>query len=217
MASSTRSSALQDLVESELGWDPQVTWAHIGVTTHDGVVTLSGFVPSFAERLAAEHAALRVRGTRAVANELVVKLLMDRIDPEIAKDAADALRLNASVPATVKLTVSSGFVTLEGSCEWWFQRKAAEDAVRHVPGIRGVDNDIIIAPRVSSSAVRANIEDALRRSAEVDARQVEIRTIGNRVVLGGTVRSHAERAEAARAAWAAPGVTAVENDIDVVL
>ena len=134
MASTTRSSALQDFVESELGWDPQVTSARIGVTTHDGVVTLSGFVPSFAERFAAERAALRVRGTRAVANELVVKLLMDRIDPDIAKDAADALRLNASVPATVKLTVSSGFITLEGSCEWWFQRKAAEDAVATCAG-----------------------------------------------------------------------------------
>jgi osmotically-inducible protein OsmY len=215
MAITTRSSALQDLVESELGWDPQVTSAHIGVTSQDGVVTLSGFVPSFAERFAAEQAALRVRGTRAVANELVVKLLMDRIDPDIARDAADALRLNASVPATVKLTVSSGFITLTGSCEWWFQRKAAEDAVRHVPAILGVDNDIVIAPRVSASAVRTNIEDALRRSAEVDARQVEVRTLGNRVVLDGTVRSHAERIEAGRAAWAAPGVTAVENNLDV--
>lgn len=215
MASSTQSSALQDLVESELGWDPQVTSSRIGVTSQDGIVTLSGFVPSFAESFAAERAALRVRGARAVANELVVQLPKDHIDPEIARDAADALRLNSSVPATVKLTVSSGFVTLAGSCEWWFQRKAAEDAVRHVPGIRGVDNAIVIAPRVSSSAVRTHIEDALRRSAEVDARQVEVRTVGNKVVLGGTVRSHAERMEAARAAWASPGVTAVENDIDV--
>ncbi len=217
MASTTRSSALQDFVESELEWDPEVTSGRIGVTSQDGIVTLSGFVPSFAERFAAERAALRVRGTRAVANELVVKLLMDRIDPDIAKDAADALRLNASVPATVKLTVTSGFITLAGSCEWWFQRKAAEDAVRHVPGIRGVDNAIVIAPRVSTSAVRAKIEGALHRSAEIDASQVEIRTLGNTVILGGTVRSHAERTEAARAAWAAPGVTAVENDIDVVL
>ncbi len=215
MSLTAQSSSLQERVQNELVWDPQVTSVNIGVTSRDGVVTLSGFVPSFAERAAAEAAALRVQGTRAVANDLTVKLLTDRIDPDIAKDAAEALRLNPLVPKTVKVTVSNAFLTLEGTCDWWYERNEAYAAVRNLAGIRGVDNAIRITPRVSVSDVREKIERALRRSAEVDANRVRISTSGDTVVLSGSVRSHVQRNEAARAAWAAPGVAHVENQLEI--
>jgi osmotically-inducible protein OsmY len=213
MATSVLSSELQELVQNELLWDPEVTSSSIGVTSKDGVVTLSGFVPSYAERMAAERAALRVYGTRGVANDLTVKLAGDRIDPDIAKDAVDALKFNLSVPKTVKVAVRDAHVTLEGTCEWWFQRNAAENAVRHLAGVKGVNNFITIKPRVSPEMVKAKIEAALRRSAELDAKDVNVVAVGGKVTLSGHVRSYAERLEAERAAWAAPGVTTVENDI----
>ncbi len=209
------SSALHEHVMHELAWDPQVTSGDIGVTSHDGVVTLTGFVPTFAEKIAAERAAFRIQGTRAVANDLVVRLSNERTDPDLARDAASALRLNLSVPPSVKVAVRSGYLTLEGAVDWWYQRNAAEEAVRHVTGVRGVHNSITVKPHVSASVVKTRIEDALRRSAEVDSRNVHVTTVNDKVVLNGTVRSYAERMEAARAAWASPGVTAVDNHIEV--
>jgi len=208
-------SHLQELVRNELLWDPQVTSDAIGISSRDGSVTLSGYVPSYAEKVAAERAVLRVQGARAVANDLIVKLDQDRIDPDIATDAAAALRFNTSVPESIKAVVHHGYVTLEGTCEWHFERDAAEAAVRNVRGIKGVTNAVLLKPKASATIVKSRIEDALRRSAEVDAGRVSVSTSGHMVTLNGVVRSYAERAEAARAAWASPGVTTVENKLVV--
>jgi osmotically-inducible protein OsmY len=215
MAMSALSSELQERVQNELVWDPEVTSENIGVTSHDGAVTLSGFVPTYAQRTAAERAAFRVYGTRAVANDLVVKPLDHRIDPEIAGDTVAALKYNLSVPKSIQVSVHDGYLTLEGKCEWWFQRNAAENAVRYLPGVKGVTNMITIKPRVSPQMVKDKIEAALRRSAELDAKHVAVTAIGGTVTLSGHVRSYAERVEAERAAWAAPGVSVVENHVQV--
>lgn len=215
MSTNVVSHTLQELVQRELAWDPQVTSHAIGVTSEGGAVSLTGFVTSYAEKSAAERAALRVLGTTAVANDLVVRLDRERIDPEIAGEAATALRLNLNVPTTVKATVHNGYVSLEGTCEWNFQRDAAAHAVGHLAGVCGVVNHVAITPHVSAGAVKTRIEDAIARSAEVDGQAVTVSAMGSIVRLGGTVRSHAERFEAERAAWAAPGVTAVENAIAV--
>jgi osmotically-inducible protein OsmY len=215
MSTNVVSHTLRELVQTELAWDPQVKSHAIGVTSDGGAVSLTGFVGSYAEKAAAERDALRVVGTTAVANDLVVRLDREWIDPEIAVEAATALRLNLNVPTTVKATVHNGYVSLEGTCEWNFQRDAAAQTVAHLGGVRGVVNHIAITPHVSAGAVKARIEDAIARSAEVDAKAVTVSGTGSTVRLGGTVRSHAERLEAERVAWAAPGVTSVENAITV--
>jgi osmotically-inducible protein OsmY len=215
MSTSIVSDNLQGLVESELAWDPRITSSTIGINARGGTVTLTGFVSSYAEKIAAEHAALRVIGVNSVANDLVVRLGNERIDPEVATEAANALRHNVSVPPTVKASVSNGYVSLEGVCEWNFQREAAERAVAHLAGVRGVTNHVTIAPRLSAVNAKSHIETALARNGNVDAGAVSVSTRGREVQLTGTVRSHAERREAEEAAWTAPGVAAVENSIAV--
>jgi osmotically-inducible protein OsmY len=207
---------LREQVESELQWDPQVTPAGIGVTAHQGVVTLSGDVPSYAAKLAAERAALRVHGVKTVANELHVKLASERNDVDIAADTAHALQVHVNVPPSVKASVRDGFVTLEGSVPWMYQKTAAEAVVRNLHGVRGLANLIAIKPHISERVVQTRIEDALRRSAEIDASHIHVVASGKTVTLSGRVRSFAERAEAERAAWAAPGVSNVDDRIEVV-
>ena len=209
---------LQRDVLNELAWEPSINAAHIGVSARDGVVTLSDHVSSFWEKYTAERVAKRVTGARAVANELDVKLpgSSQRTDEDIAIAAVSALRSNMSVPTDkVRVTVSKGWVTLEGEIEWQYQKQAAESAVRHLPGVIGLTNLIQVKPSVSQSEVKAKIEEALRRSAELDARRITVEAEGRKVILRGRVRSWTEAEEAERAAWAAPGVTAVETLITI--
>ena len=211
-------SQLQRDVVDELRWDPQTSNTELGVAVKDGVVTLSGTVRSYGQKLAAEHAAERVAGVRAIAEDLIVKLdgFGTRTDTDIAHSVVNALRWDSRVPGEkITAKVENGWITLNGTTEWKFQSEAAERAVRYLLGVRGVSNLIQVRSAASSVTVKSKIEAALKRSAELDAKRISVEAMGSKVTLRGTVRSWTERRDAENAAWAAPGVTQVEDLIAV--
>jgi osmotically-inducible protein OsmY len=205
-------------VEDELRWNPDIDATDIGVSVHSGVVTLAGYVRSYAQKTQAERDAKRVAGVVGVANDLEVRLpvLDARPDPDIVRDAVSALR--AELPYSsenIKVIAKAGWLTLEGTVDWNYARERAEDAVKRIRGVKGVTNSIELKPKVTPYEIRRKIEDAFRRSAELDASRVTVEANGSEVILRGTVKSWAERQEAERTAWAAPGVTRVDNRIAI--
>jgi len=201
-------------VEEELRYDPSLAEDDIAVSVRDGVVTLVGRVKSYLDKWRAERSASRVRGVRAIANDLDVRLpsTSTRPDTDIARAAADSLDWNIAVPkGRIKARVENGWVTLEGDVDWNYQKEAAERTVRTITGVKGVTSLITVRAQATPSDVKKKIADALERGAEFDAERITVELDGNKAILRGTVRSYAERRDAERAAFNAPGITQVEN------
>jgi osmotically-inducible protein OsmY len=210
---------LQDDVLSELEWVPDVDEEQIRVTARDGVVTLCGGVTHYAERIAAEQAAKSVHGCKAVTNDIKVDILgpARRSDAEISEAAVNSLRWDIQVPPDkVKVSVWDGWVTLEGTVDWQYQKEAAERCVRYLMGVKSLSNNIAIKPLAKGVDVKSKIEEAFRRNADLEARRITVATFNGGVILAGTVASWAERDDAVAAAWAAPGVTSVDVELKVV-
>ena len=207
----------QDILD-ELEFEPSIDAAHIGVAVDDGVVILTGHVSNYAQKLAAEAAVHRVRGVRAIAQEIDVRYPGDAktSDDEIAKQALNALRWDVTVPdEIIKLTVNKGLVSLTGEVAWQYQKSAAESAVRKLTGVTGVVNNITIKPMVQASDVKRKIEDALKRHAEVEAQAIRITVVNDRVTLNGKVDNWDEREAVRNAVWSAPGVRFVEDHLTI--
>ncbi|WER44702.1 BON domain-containing protein [Cupriavidus sp. WKF15] len=207
---------LKKEVAEELDWDPAIDAAAVGVEVHEGVVTLSGHLPSYAEKLAAERAAEKVSGVRAVVVNLDVRLASLVSDEAIATAASDALQWHVHVPAdAIKLRVEKGWVTLTGEVEWGYQRKLAESTVSHLRGVTGVTNQIKMLVRTAPADVVERIEAALRRHVEREAKHIDVSMRDGTVTLSGHVDSRAERLAAVGAAWSAPGVAAVVDNLQL--
>ena len=206
---------MREAVMHELEADPRLDASGVGVTAKDDAVTLGGFVTTYAAKLAAERAAKRVRGVRAVANEIDVRLRLTRADDEIARDAARVLEIQTRVPSTVQAVVHNGHITLTGPVEWMFQREAAEKAVRYIAGVAGIMNHIEVTPGPSPKDIRHRITAALHRNAEVNARFIQANIVGSVATLRGYVSSWAQRYAAERAVADAPGVSRVDNQLEI--
>jgi osmotically-inducible protein OsmY len=209
-------AALKGEILEELEWEPGIKAARIGVGVRDGVVTLSGEVDSYHEKVEAERATLRVAGVKGIANELEIQLpgASQRTDADIARAAVNGLEWNSSIPSErIKVVVKNGWVTLEGDVDWGYQRTAAEEAVRRLTGVVGVSNHVTVKARPTPAGIKTRIEEAFKRSAEVDAGRISAEVTGSSVILRGTVRSWAEKQEAERVAWASPGVGTVQNKL----
>lgn len=205
-------------VEAELRWDPDVSTTDVAITVRGGVVSLTGYVSTFAQKFQAELDVKRVTGVTGVANDIEVRLPNSerRSDPEIARDAVTAIQLQLpNAYGNIKVIVRDGWMTLEGETEWHYLRERADNAVHHLKGVKGVINSIIVKPVASPIEVKRKIEEALKRSAEIDAQAITVEAHDGEVILKGTVHSWFERKEAERAAWSAPGVTRVQDKISV--
>ena len=203
---------------AELRWDASIRDEDIATAVNDGVVTLAGTVDTYAQRYAAERAVERVKGVQAIVNELDVKLsgATERSDADIAHAAVNALRWHTQVPEErIQVKVANGWLTLEGEVDRYYQKEAAEHAVRNLTGVKGVSNVITLRAMPTPADIKHRIRSSIKRQAELDAEQITVETSGSRVTLRGTVRSVAERRDAERAAWNAPGVTRVDDEIKV--
>ncbi|AZO41569.1 BON domain-containing protein [Mesorhizobium sp. M7D.F.Ca.US.005.01.1.1] len=208
----------QDL-ENELKWDPDINATDVGVTVKKGVVSLTGYVPFYMQKYEAENAAKRVKGVLGIANDIEVQLPSShqKTDPELARAAIEAISIE--LPASherFKVIAKDGWLTLEGDAEWQYQRNQAESATRKLHGVKGVINRVVLKPRVAPVEIKAKIETAFKRSAEVDAQQISVTADGGEVILAGAVSSWSEKQEAERTAWRAPGVVRVHNHINIV-
>lgn len=213
---------IQEDVINELKWDPSVSAEDMHVYVKEGIVTLRGAVPHYYEKLQAEKAAQRVAGVRAVANEVEVNMMgsYERSDEQIAEAALDALEWSYSVPETIQVSVENGWVTLRGKTNWDYQRNAAKNAISQLMGVCGVTNNITLnndtqTQPVSPSDVRLRIEEALKRSAESEGRRISVTVDGDTAILSGNVHSFAESDDAREAAWMAPGIMYVENNLKI--
>lgn len=211
-------SEIQKDVMDELKWEPILSATEIGVAVKNSVVTLSGYVSNYAKKFAAEHAAWRVKGVKAVAEELEVRLGDENMltDEEVAASILNTLKWHTTIPEEqVKVKVTAGWVYLDGVVDWNFQKESIFNAVRTLKGVRGVSNLITVRPRVNSVVVKENIRKALERSADFEASQIHVETLGNHVILRGKARSFVEKNAAERAAWSAPGVITVEDQLEI--
>jgi osmotically-inducible protein OsmY len=207
----------QDILE-QLADEPRVTASAIGVAVRNGVATLTGTVPTYAEKCAAERAARRVAGVGAIAEEIRVEPtgIHKRTDAEVAEGVARALQAHVWVPADVQAVVENGWVTLRGEVTWQFQKEAAANAVRYLAGVKGVSNEITLRPRGPAAAVERAIDEALKRNGVLEGNRIAVEAEGGKVTLSGEVRTWAERDEAERLAWSARGVTRVDNHLVVL-
>jgi osmotically-inducible protein OsmY len=211
-------SQLQKDVMDELTWQPSIKSSEIGVSVSEGIVTLSGTVDTYAQKREAEKAALRVEGVKGIAEDIVVDLPFGnkKDDSDIAKAAINALRWDTMVPDEhIKVKVDNGWVTTEGKVDWLFQKVAVNNAISNLTGVKGVTNLVTVTPRANPEDVKKKISAAFERSATIDANNIQVENIGNKILLKGSVRSYAERLDAQHAAWNAPGVAQVENLLEV--
>jgi osmotically-inducible protein OsmY len=213
----TDEDILKDII-AEVKYEPNLRDDDIAVSVRDGIVTLAGFVDSYADKWRAETVVSRVKGVKAVVNDLEVKLPTgsQRTDPEIARAVVDALKWNVLVPhENIQVTVENGWVTLRGNVEWFYQKEEVERTVRNITGVKGVSNLITVAQKPAPTNVKQKIVEALKRGAEFDADRITVEVVGHKAILKGTVRSYAELKDAERAARSAPGITEVENRLTV--
>ena len=210
---------IQEDVISQLKWEPFLKASDIGVVVKNGIVTLSGTVANYSQKLAAERAAKKVTGVRGIAEDIQIGVspVFRKNDTEIAESVLNALKWHSAVPEEkVKVKVEDGIVKLEGEVEWEYQRSSAKDAVDHLLGVRNVVNNISVKPKVSVADIKNKISAAFHRTATIEADRISVEVVGNKVILEGKVRSYAEKEDAMDAAWAAPGITTVENNLELV-
>lgn len=216
--SKTASETLRDDVVAELEADPRLDAQRIGVTAEDGLVTLAGSVPALAQRWAAEEAAKRVKGVRAIVDDIAVDLpaMHVRGDEDIARAVSGSLYWDTLLPPSIQAVVKDGFVALSGEVEWNYQREEAEEVTRRIAGVRGISNLLQIRRPVSPKDIKSEIEDVFKRDAQIDADAISVTVDGSKITLTGKVHSWYERNEASRAAWSIKGVTSVDNQIAIL-